>query len=344
MNLKQLSNQLQLSQTTVSRALNDYPEVSEATRSRVKLAAAKGGYRPDMRAISLATGKAKTIGHVVPMANKDDVFSPIFAEFIASASQTYSQYGYELMLTVEKSRDDASTYRGLAAKRAVDGVILHSPQTDDPRLAVLQEVGLPFVVHGRMLNGEGYHWVDMDNHNAFKLATKLLLDLGHRRIALLNGREEMTFAWLRRAGYEEALNDGGVAINSEFMAADDLTERYGYQKAGAMLSMKVAPTAFLVSSYIVALGVRRAISQAGLVMGEQVSVIIHDDELSYFDNGGVKPQFTSTRSSVRQAGYEASKMLLELIENPDKEPTSVLMDTQLVIGSSTGPCPSLSES
>ena len=337
MNLKQLSENLGLSQTTVSRALNGYPEVSESTRRRVEIAAAKGNYRPDIRATSLATGKAKAIGHVVPVANRNDVFNPIFGEFIAAASQTYSSCGYELMLTIAKSEDEESIYKGLAAARSVDGVVIHSPLRNDPRLSVLRSVGLPFVVHGRVLEDEDYSWVDMDNENAFRMATQLLIDLGHQKIALLNGLEIMSFAWLRRVGYTQALTANNISVDQALMASNDLTEPYGYQVASKMLASGNPPSAFLVSSYVVALGVRRAISHANLTIGEDVSVIIHDDELSYFDNDGVMPQFTSTRSSVRDAGVRVATLLLEQIDNPDRTAVSHLMDTQLVIGSSTGP-------
>jgi len=124
------------------------------------------------------------------------------------------------------------------------------------------------------------------------------------------------------------------------MAAADLTEPYGYQTSKELLAGKVQPTAFLVSSYIVALGVRRAISEAGLAIGKDVSVIIHDDELSYFDNGGTVPQFTATRSSVREAGILAAEMLLNQIDDASLFPQNALLRSTLTMGSSTGPCKS----
>ncbi len=340
MNLKELSEHLGLSQTTVSRALNDYPEVSESTRQRVKQAAAKGNYRPNMRAMSLATGKAMTIGHVIPVESSSDVVNPIFAEFVAGASRTYSQRGYELMLTIAEAKNEESIYRGIVAKRAVDGVMLHSPKRDDPRLALLDEIGLPFVVHGRVCDSnQQYNWIDMDNQAAFQQATQLLLDLGHHRIALINGQETLSFAWLRRLGYLEALHASNITEDPELMTSADLTETYGYQTTQKMLSRKSPPTAILVSSYIAALGVRRAIGQAGYRIGKDISVITHDDELSYFDNGGAVPQFTSTRSSVREAGIRAAEMLLQQIDKPSLAAQTQMVETKLTLGSSTGPCP-----
>lgn len=340
MNLKQLAEHLGLSQTTVSRALNGYAEVSETTRLRVQKAAEAGNYRPNQRALRLAKGKAMTIGHVIPLSAQSDVLNPIFSEFIAAASSTYSAHGYQLMLSTTHTGGEDTLYRSLAATRAVDGVLLHSPLKNDPRIAGLRELGLPFVVHGRALSEpeENYCWVDMDSENAFKLATQLLLDLGHRRIALLNGIETMTYAWLRRCGYLEALATNDVQADDSLMTSAELTETYGYKTATEMLKRNDRPTAFLVSSYIVALGVRRAISQCNLVIGKDVSVVIHDDELSYFDNGSTVPQFTSTRSSVKDAGHLAAEALIKLIENPDQKPESKLVPTQLVIGSSTGQC------
>ncbi len=337
MNLKQLAENLGLSQTTVSRALNGYPEVNETTRKRVELAAAEGNYRPNLRAMSLATGRAMAIGHVIPVASKNDVVNPVFAEFVAGASQTYNMYGYELMLTIAESKNEESIYRSLAAKRAVDGVIVHSPMRDDPRLALLNEIGLPFVVHGRVCDSKSdYNWIDMNNRRAFKQATQLLIDLGHRKIALINGQETLSFAWLRKLGFLDALEENNIEENADFLASSELTETYGYQTATRMLASENAPSAFLVSSYIVALGVRRAISQAGLIIGKDISVIIHDDELSYFHNGGAYPQFTSTRSSVREAGILAAEMLLKQIDDPNLYPQTILLESHLIMGSSTG--------
>lgn len=338
MNLKELSENLGLSQTTVSRALNGYPEVNESTRRRVEIAAAKGNYRPNMRAMSLATGKAMMIGHVIPVINKHDVFNPVFAEFIAGASQTYNKFGYELMLTIAESKGESETYRALAAKEAVDGVIVHSPCRQDARLAMLKEIGLPFVVHGRVCDSrDSYNWIDMNNRSAFKQATQLLIDLGHKNIALINGLEALSFAWLRRCGFQDALKENGLSADPQLMTSAEMTEPYGYQTAATMLASDHAPSAFLVSSYIAALGVRRAISQAGLVIGKDVSVIIHDDDLSYFDNGGAVPQFTSTRSSVREAGNLAAEMLLKQIDDPSLFPQTKLLKSHLIMGSSTGP-------
>ena len=340
MNLKQLAGQLGLSPTTVSRALNGYPEVNAQTRSRVMAEAKRLNYHPNARAIRLATGRAMAVGHVIPIATRHEIVNPIFADFIAGAGETYSRHDYDMLLSVVPDADEEATYRGLKSKGNVDGVIIHGPTLNDPRIALLQDIGLPFVVHGRATEVTApYSWLDVNNRRAFARAADFLLDLGHRRIGLINGLEFMDFAIRRRNGYMQAMGARGLPPNPAHMFSAEMTEDAGYRGASAMLAGQEAPTAFLVASMISGMGVRRAIEARGLVMGRDISVIIHDDELSYLKNGADVPIFTATRSSVREAGRLAAEMLLDQIANPTHGPQSRLLGADLIIGQSTGPAP-----
>ena len=340
MNLKELASKLGLSPTTVSRALNGYPEVNETTRERVMAAAKRHNYRPNTRAIRLATGRAMAMGHVIPVATRHEIVNPVFADFIAGAGETYSRNGYDMVLSVVPDDGETEAYRDLKSRGSVDGIIVHAPQMDDPRIPLLHEVGLPFVVHGRATGAQmPYSWVDVNNRRAFQRATEFLLDLGHRRIGLVNGLEHMDFAIRRRTGYIDALAARGIAPEPALMSSDEMTEVAGFRAASAMLALPVPPTAFLVASMISGMGVRRAIEARGLQMGRDVSVIIHDDDLSYMKNGEDVPIFTATRSSVREAGRLAAEMLLSLIANPGEGPQERLLEAELIIGQSTGPAP-----
>ncbi len=337
-NLKQLSTALGLSQTTVSRALNGFPEVNDATRARVIEAARRHNYRPNMRAKGLATGRAMAIGHVIPVSSRHEIVNPVFADFIAGAGETYSAADYDLVLSVVSDADEADTYAKLRAKGTVDGVIIHGPRITDRRIGLLQDIGLPFVVHGRSSDVTlAYSWLDVNNRRAFERATAFLLDLGHRRIALINGLEVMDFAHRRRAGYEAALIARGQTPDPALMRSEEMTEAFGFTSASQMLLQSDSPTAFLTSSLISAIGVRRAIEAAGLKMGRDISVVTHDDELSYLRNGDEVPIFTATRSSVREAGRLAAQMLLAKVGNPNLPEQEKLLEASLVVGLSTGP-------
>lgn len=338
MNLKQLSKNLGLSQTTVSRALNGYPEVNEATRQRVLKAANDHNYRPHVRAKSLATGRAYAIGHVIPISTTHEMVNPIFGDFIAGAGETYSKNGYEMTLTVVDDQDEARAYRQLMSRGSVDGVVLHAPLITDSRIDLLRELGLPFVVHGRSSEEKGdYAWLDVNNTRAFQRATDFLIDLGHTRIALLNGLENMDFAHRRRLGFTTAMAARGLTPDPDLMASEEMTETFGYRLGRHMLGLDTPPTAFLVSSLITALGVRRAVDERGLKLGEDISLITHDDALSYLANGDDVPVFTATRSSVRDAGRWTAEILLDRINDPLGPPKTRLLEAELMVGQSTGP-------
>lgn len=339
MNLKQLSAILGLSQTTVSRALNGYPEVSEKTRNRVNAAAQKHGYRANARAQSLATGMARSVAHVLPGSSSYEIVNPIFADFMAGANAAYAKNGYEVLVSIAPDHEEEATYRALAARGSVDGVIVHGPKKDDPRIDLLNDIGLPFVVHGRTGKDDGsYSWVDVNNQSAFDRATEFLIDLGHRRIGLINGDETYGFSWRRRLGWEMALTNAALPVDPNLARQGEMTELLGWRSARDMLAQDHPPTAFLVSSMVSALGVRRAIEEAGLRFGHDISVITHDDDLSYLGNGDDVPVYTATLSSVHEAGQLAAEMLLRRIKAPTSPAESHLLTAQLIVGQSTGPC------
>merc|ERR1711991_1196685 len=103
-------------------------------------------------------------------------------------------------------------------KGSVDGLVLQGPQVNDARIGILRELGMPFVVHGRSSGvSDPYSWIDVNNKRSFQRATEFLLDLGHRRIALINGLESMDFAQRRRDGYLVALHERGIPTDPDLM-------------------------------------------------------------------------------------------------------------------------------
>ena len=337
-NLKELSSILNLSQTTVSRALNGYPEVGEKTRVRVMEAARKYNYHPSSSAKQLAMGRSHAVAHVVPQSPEHSMINPHFSDFIAGAGETYARFNYDMLISVVPYEDQEKCYRELAKSGRVDGVIVHGPYKSDPRIDLLESLEIPFVVHGRTEDhANRYCWLDVNNRSCFKRATNFLLDLGHTRIALLNGLEEMDFAFRRRIGYESALLGRGMEIQPELVFSHDMVEPYGYEITCDLLKKPNAPTAILTSSVLTALGVVRAIQEHGLHLGRDLSVLTFDDQLSFLQYSGV-PLFTAVRSSIKDAGRRLAEILLDRIANPDAPPTQELWEADLVVGRSTGPC------
>lgn len=339
-NLKQLASHLGLSQTTVSRALNGFPEVNEKTRTRVVAAARQYRYRPSQSATSLATGKARVIGHVVQVSHYR-MINPHFSDFLSGASDGYSAADYDLMIRTASPGEEEDIYRDFTNRNRVDGVVVHGPKVDEPRITLLNEIGLPFVVHGRSDNAQQpYSWFDVNNRHALKTLTDHVLKLGHERIGFANGLEKMNFARRRRLGYEEALAEHGIDPDPTLVTNADMTEPYGYQATLQMLDMEKAPTAIIYSSILSAMGGIRALHEKNLRPGVDISMATYDDRLSFLESGedpAPPPYFTSARSSLYNAGRLTSQMLLDQISGRTSGPVHQLWSTDFVVGRTTSP-------
>lgn len=338
MSLKSLAEQLGLSQTTVSRALNNYPEVSEATRKRVKDAAAHLGYRPNASARRLATGRTGAVGMVLP-ADGGLLYNPHFSEFIGGLGERLIADEIDIIVTPVLAKDELASYRRLASSKKVDAVILGAPSLHDPRIQVLNEIGLPYILHGRAEVDSPHAWVDIDNQDAFRRATAHLLDLGHRRIALGNGPEGLTYCIYREAGFRAAMADRGIEVDPQLVAFSDLTDEMGFAFAQKLLALPAPPTAILTSSITMALGVFRALRARGLELGKHMSLIAHDDAFPYLNAHTMVPTMTVTRSSIREAGSRVGELIIEIINGRDPASVHELWPAQLVLGESTGPAP-----
>lgn len=280
------------------------------------------------------------IGHIIPMSKSTELVNMVFADFMAGAGLVYAAQGYTMNLSVVEDADESETYRRYEQHGAVDGVLVQTPAPNDPRIAALSTLGIPFVVHGRASGiSQPYAWLDVNNTQAMETATTHLTALGHRRIALINGRETLDFAVRRRAGYLSGLKQAGITPDERLMTSSDMSEPNGYDAAVRLLAMEDPPTAFVVSSIVLAMGLRRAAEDRGLLLGRDVSLISYDDDLSYLPNSGDTPLFTAMTSSVREAGARCATLLIDRITNPSTPPPQELWEATFVQGRSTGPGP-----
>ncbi len=335
MKLKEFAQHIGLSPTTVSRALSGYPEVSEATRIRVAEEAAKLGYRPNINAVRLATGRAGAIGVVMSRAGEYQ-----FSEFMSGMAERLSAEDVDILITPmaeQDSRDELQLYRRLAESRRVDAVVIHSPRPDDPRIALLHELKLPFIVHGRSATDVPHAWLDIDNEGAIRRATQHLLDLGHRRIAMINGRAGLTFTQHREKGYREALSERGVAYDPKLVTHGNFTDEIGFHVARAALEQRPRPTAFVAGSMMSALGVYRAARSMNLAVGRDISVIAHDDVFPYLTAENMAPSLSTTRSSIRSAGTRIADLLLQMLGGRPATDIAELWPVELILRESSRP-------
>lgn len=339
MNLKQLSELLGLSQTTVSRALNGYPEVNEATRERVLRAVKETGYRPNKAAQRLATGKAGSIGLVMPTApgHQSDVH---FGEFLTGLGEEAVRHDFHFVIMPADPDDEVAALRRLAISGNVDALFVAYLRGHDPRLAMLKSLSMPFVVHGRSFGSEpDYPYLDIDNEAAFYDAARLLLQLGHTRFALMNGPAHLDFAIRRRNGLIGALGERGLELTEDCTSHTVMSDEEGLIAMERFLQLPDRPTAILCSSTVLALGAIRAVNQAGLKLGEDISLIAHDDVLPLLKPENFSVPLTTTRSSLRAAGMRIAQRLIGTVKQAGPFPEQELWKTELIVRASTGPAP-----
>ena len=342
MNLKQLSELLELSQTTISRALNGYPEVSERTRLKVLEAARRHGYTANSNARKLATGRAGSIGYVLPVGRNVDL-DPHFVEFLSGMGEHALLRKVDLSLTPAPFEQESEAYHRIAASRSVDGVYLSSMRNDEQRIALVRELRIPFLAHGRALDpSEGYACVDIDNEGAFYDATRLLLQLGHRRLAYINGDTDFTFAVHRLNGVHRAMSAHGLPIESLQHHSAAMNEENGYRLAMTLfrdVKPTERPTGVLSASMFTTLGMVRAFNQLGLRMPKDVSIITHDDVFPFLKPESFTVPLTTTRSSIRAAGARICERLVDIISGVEVDPVQEIWPVDLIVRGTTGPAP-----
>lgn len=337
MNLKEFAARIGLSQTTVSRAMSGYPEVKPETRARVLEAAERLGYRPNISAQRLATGRAGAIGIVFQGGGR---FGPHSSEFMGGLSTRLQKDGIDILVsTVETDEDEAAAYRRLAASKRVDAVILHTPACTDARITLLRTLRLPFIVHGRSEAKKPFAYLDIDNFGAIEAATRHLADLGHRRIALINGDTISTYARDRDEGFRTTLAACGLPLNPALTGHGEFTDETGFRLMQAFLALPDPPTAVIAGSMMSALGAMRAIRIAGLAVGRDVSLIAHDDVFPYLSPDNLVPALTTTQSPIRAAGERIGDMVLRMLQGEAVEILQEVWPVEFIVRGSTGPAP-----
>lgn len=330
--LKQLSSHLRLSPTTVSRALNGFPEVSERTRERVMQAARQLGYQPNMGARRLATGRTEAVGIVYPL-EAGDLGDPRFLELVEGISDRMDDANIELLLVSAREKAELQSYQRLVKSRRVDGLIVSRTRVIDPRIEYLLSAEMPFVAHGRSESLIDYPWFDFDNQAGVELAALALLKLGHRTIAYVHSPMSLNFSLQRYLGFEKTMQAAGINDYSKYLYLAGMNRRSGYDVVQRILSAKPRPTAIIVDNNLCGVGVVRGLIDAQITMGKDISVVIYD---------GVPADTLlpghSIASIEQPTAYEAGKkmadMLLTLIKGEELEERNVLWQPKFVAANS----------
>ncbi len=332
--ISDVSEALGLTKSTVSRALNNYSDISESTRLRVRRMAETMGYRPLSYAQAIRTGRSKSLGLVIQLSDHD-AHRPFLAAFLAGLSQGASEEGWTLTIaTADSPEATTDTIRTLIRDRKADGFILPRTLRDDPRITVLREAGVPFVLFGRSPDPTGCAWHDVLGEDAMRDAVRHLVKLGHRRIGFLNGGEQYNYAGLRLEGFLAGMAEAGLTPDPDHVKTDVLTTETGAIASRAVLATAEPPTAIVCAVDMAALGVYRTAADLGLQIGSDLSVIGYD---GVPEGALVTPQLTTFAVDHTASGRRLSNLLIRRIGGENIETLRELVPATLKARGSAGP-------
>lgn len=333
--LKDVAKKVGKSTTTVSRALNDFDDISSETKERVRRAAAELGYIPNTTAQRLQKKYTDTIGLVIPTFGPR--FSdPFFSEFLAGVGNKAASFGYDLLVSTRPpGQDELQTYQSILRGRRVDGFVVVRTRRHDERIDLLIKHNFPFVAFGRT-EKQDFPFVDEDGTLGMALVTEHLVSLGHTRLACIAPPPELMFTHHRLNGVQQMLAEHGLQISPEMMLNGDLTQRSGYAQTRLLLDLPNPPTAILACNDLMALGAMSAIQERGLEVGKDLSITGFDN-IPLAENS--HPPLTTVQQPIYQIGSLVCEMLIHRIRKEPLQQEKVILQPSLVIRRSTGPAP-----
>lgn len=332
--ISDVSDALGLTKSTVSRALNNYSDISESTRLRVRRMSEKMGYQPLSFAQAIRTGRTKSLGLVIQLSDHD-AHRPFLASFLAGLSQGASEEGWTLTIaTADSPEATIQTIKTLIKDRKADGFILPRTLRTDPRVSVLRKADFPFVLYGRCVDPAGCAWYDVLGEDAMRDAVLYLAKLGHRRIGFINGGTQYNYSALRLDGFLAGMKAAGLTPDPSHISSDAMSIETGKAASRAMLISHGPPTAIVCAVDMAAIGAYRAAADLGIAIGTDLSLIGYD---GVPEGALVEPQLTTFAVDHTASGRKLSELLIRRIGGEDIETLRELVPATLQERGSAGP-------
>lgn len=337
--LAELAQAAGVSKSTVSRALRGDATIGVQTRERIQQLAVTLNYAPNASARRLNRNSTEVLAFAsVAFSRGGDAGDPFLIELLSSIMREASVSGLDLLLVQPAPElSDLSAYRRIVAGSYADGLILTDLALDDPRVGYLCDQQFPHVLFGRPspnleeAQAYPYPWVEVDNRAGARLGVEHLLSLGHTRIGFLGFDTIYNWQQDRVAGYRDALEAAGVAVDPALIAVGGYTQDDGQRLTRQLLEHGQPPTAIFAISDVIAVGAMRAARDFGLSVGREFPII-------GFDGLGIGTYVTPTLTSLRQPVAEVGRLLVQLfvaLQRDPESPRHVLLEPELVVRAST---------
>ena len=322
--IKDIAKKADVSVTTVSRVLNNKPDVGDDTRARILRLIEDMNYNPNSVARGLVMQKTHTIGLIIP-----DISNPFFPQIARAIEDKAQEHGYSVIFfNTDNHLEREKKAVELFKSKQVDGLIVSLSLGNEEILKELKASNYPVVQIDRSVLNNSYPLVSIDNKNSAYQIVEYMLKKGYRKIAHISGDLNTTTARERLEGYKKAISDYGIEINEDYIIEGDYTQHSGFEAVKKLLKLKDRPTAVFAANDLSAAGVYKALFAADLKIPEDMAVAGHDD---IGIASLLRPELTTMRQPKYSLGERAVSVLLKMINNSGTECEDQILKTNLII-------------
>ena len=324
--IRDLAKEAGVSITTVSKALNGYSDVNPKTKKRIQEIAQRLNYMPDANARSLGGKAQKTLAFLVSgLVEKDEsgfVFGLISGMYQASLEHDFDF----IILTTNAAKQSELSYIQLCRQKNIDGVLVSGLNTNEPYYRELMNSEIPCVVVEGEYKSHNVCGLSIDNARASYDVVHYLIGLGHKRIAMMNGKKTAVVAQRRLKGYMQAMEEAGLETDEAWIENGEFEEDEAYKATFRLLENCKDMTAIFCASDLMAIGVIKALNSKNIRVPEDVSVIGFDDiPAAKYIHGGL----TTIAQSPYEIGHTGGEVLYHMIRE-DKEYDHIYVDYKFV--------------
>jgi LacI family transcriptional regulator, galactose operon repressor len=328
--IREVAERAGVSTMTVSRVINNSGHISREARERVEAAIAEMGYVPNALARSLRFKQTKTLALVL-----SDITNPFFTTIARGVEDVANRHGFNVIFcNTDESETKQAEYLNILAQKQVDGVLWVPARSTDAPINLVQRRGVPTVVLDRRVPDSLVDGVRCDSEQGAYELVRLMIRLGHSRIAILNGPPEVSTAADRAAGYRRALTEAGLAIDPALILHDRFTQDAGCLMTQQALAVIPRPTALFAANNFIAIGAYRALQDAGLRVPEDMALVAFDDLPPALV---LEPFLTVAAQPAYEMGRCATELLLaRLMGNAPPNRQEIVLPVEIVLRRSSG--------
>ncbi len=333
LSIDQVAKLAYVSRSVVSRVLNNHPNVSDEARERVMNIVEEYNYRPSSVARGLATNQSFEIGILAPRRCDEALANGFWSLLHLGIFEESIQQGYFVSMSPISTDLEADIEEHVLDDKRLDGYILLTQEVTDVVVNKLLERDIPLVLVGHGPSNPNLNSVDVDNFAGAYKATNHLIELGHKRIGIILASLKMQESADRLEGYKQALKDAGLPVREDYIAIGNYSQKHGFDTIKRWIKEDLDISAVFSTSDTLAMGVLSALDKENIAVPEEIALVGFDDlPFSQY----TIPPLTTIQQPICEKGKRAAKLLINQIENKDKQIVHENLEPELVVRESCG--------